>query len=216
MTPARAYADASALPEGFVFAPDFITEPEELELVEQLGRLPFQEVVFRGVVANRRVLHFGYGYEYNSGKVSPGPPLPVFLLPLRRSVAEWMGAAADALQEVLVTEYRPGAGIGWHRDAPAFGKVAGVSLLGDCDFRFRLPAHGKGETAESLRFRLPRRSVYLLDGPARTRWQHSIPDVEGFRYSLTFRTLRRPLLAETAVQASTSRRKSQRSTRQDP
>jgi alkylated DNA repair dioxygenase AlkB len=31
------------------------------------------------------------------------------------------------------------------------------------------------------------RSVYLLRGPSRTEWQHSIPGVEALRYSITFR-----------------------------
>jgi alkylated DNA repair dioxygenase AlkB len=37
------------------------------------------------------------------------------------------------------------------------------------------------------------RSGYVLAGPARNQWQHSIPAVPAERYSLTFRTLRRPV-----------------------
>ena len=35
------------------------------------------------------------------------------------------------------------------------------------------------------------RSAYVLTGPARTQWEHSIPPVKETRYSITFRTLRR-------------------------
>ena len=33
------------------------------------------------------------------------------------------------------------------------------------------------------------RSLYLLRGPSRTEWEHSIPAVDTLRYSITFRTL---------------------------
>jgi alkylated DNA repair dioxygenase AlkB len=33
------------------------------------------------------------------------------------------------------------------------------------------------------------RSAYLLSGPARHIWEHSIPPVDAHRYSITFRTM---------------------------
>ena len=33
------------------------------------------------------------------------------------------------------------------------------------------------------------RSAYLLRGPSRTEWEHSIPAVDALRYSITFRSL---------------------------
>ena len=33
-------------------------------------------------------------------------------------------------------------------------------------------------------------SAYLLSGPARREWEHSIPALEALRYSVTFRNLR--------------------------
>jgi alkylated DNA repair dioxygenase AlkB len=94
---------------------------------------------------------------------------------------------ADAFSEALVTEYQPGATIGWHRDAPPFGVVGGVSLASPCRFRFRRGRPGAWETCELT---LPPRSAYVLDGPARGEWQHSIPPVQALRYSITFRTIR--------------------------
>ena len=35
------------------------------------------------------------------------------------------------------------------------------------------------------------RSAYVMRGPARWKFQHSIPPVKDFRYSVTFRTLRK-------------------------
>jgi alkylated DNA repair dioxygenase AlkB len=91
-----------------------------------------------------------------------------------------------------VTEYPAGAGIGWHRDAPAFDIVVGVSLLSDCTMQFRpWPVEkGSGHRTKPLAQVLERRSLYILQGPSRTRWQHHIPEAKERRYSITLRTLR--------------------------
>ena len=84
--------------------------------------------------------------------------------------------------------YPPGSTIGWHRDAPAFGIVVGVSLGSACRFRFR---RGPAGSREVFTLELPPRSAYVLAGEARTAWQRSVPPTPGLRYSITFRTLRR-------------------------
>jgi alkylated DNA repair dioxygenase AlkB len=97
------------------------------------------------------------------------------------------GIAPDDLPHALVTEYGPGATIGWHRDKGVFGDVIGISLLSPCVFRLRRKVGAKWEryslTAEP-------RSAYLLRAASRTEWEHSIPAVDALRYSVTFRTLR--------------------------
>jgi DNA oxidative demethylase len=137
-------------------------------------------------VARRRTAHFGWLYGYETWRIEPGPPIPDFLLPLRDRVGSLVGVAPDALVEVLLTEYRPGAGIGWHRDAAMFGVVAGVSLLGACRFRFE---RGNGDERETRGVTLAPRSAYLLSGEARATWRHCIPPTKELRYSVTFRTL---------------------------
>jgi alkylated DNA repair dioxygenase AlkB len=174
-------------PVGFVYRPRFVSPEEEQQLVEDIQALEFSEVRMRGQVARRRTVHFGWLYGYDSWRVEPGPPIPASLLPLRARAAGLGGVAADALAEVLVTEYVPGAGIGWHRDAPMFGIVVGVSLLGECRFRMRRK-EGAGYVSASIV--LEPRSAYVLAGEARARWQHSIPASAALRYSVTFRTLR--------------------------
>ena len=47
-----------------------------------------------------------------------------------------------------------------------------------------------GERWERTAAALAPRSAYLLDGPARTDWQHSITPGAELRYSVTFRSLR--------------------------
>lgn len=140
-----------------------------------------------GVVARRRVLHYGWHYSFDSFRVTPGPPVPEFLLPLRKRLAAFVAVAAEDLGETLITQYPAGAGIGWHRDAPPFGIVVAVSLAGSCRMRFRRGEVRNWETAE---IELAARSAYAITGEARSQWQHGIPPTKALRYSITFRTLR--------------------------
>ena len=115
-------------------------------------------------------------------------------MPLRHRVAAWSGVDSEAFAMALVNEYPPGAPIGWHRDAPQYGIVAGVSLLSSCWMRFR-PYRRAGEGTSGRRtatheVTLEPRSVYLLTDAARTAYEHHIPAVAELRYSITFRTLR--------------------------
>lgn len=174
--------------EGFLYRDDFITAGEELDLLERIRSLDFHEMKMRGVVARRRVIHYGVKYSFETFKASEGPPIPGFLLPLRERAAAFAAVPPDDLAEALLTEYAPGAPIGWHKDAHPFGIVIGISLLSACRFRFR---RGKVRAWETVDVPLPPRSAYVLTGPARTEWEHSIPPVKELRYSITFRTLRK-------------------------
>jgi alkylated DNA repair dioxygenase AlkB len=176
------------LPEGFEYRPDWVTAEEEKRLLAHIERLLFVDVRMHGVTAKRKVVHFGWDYGYDSWRISPTDPIPEWLLPLRTRAAGDMHVPAEAIQEVLVTRYEPGAGIGWHRDAPMFGPiVVGVSLAGSCRMRFQRTAGGTRQAAQAV---LSPRSSYLLAGAARFLWQHSIPPTKELRYSITFRTLR--------------------------
>jgi alkylated DNA repair dioxygenase AlkB len=175
------------LPEGLVYRSDFVTVDEERELLDQLDAMEFREIVMRGQTARRVTRHFGLDYDYETFKVTPTEPLPQELEWLRSRAAELVGTQAGALAEILITRYPPGAPIGWHRDAPSFDKVIGISLGAAARMRFQRGKAAEREVAELV---LEPRSAYVLDGPARTQWQHSIPPVKELRYSVTFRTLR--------------------------
>ncbi len=159
---------------------------EEEALARDLANLPFKPFDFQGFLANRQVVSFGYRYDYDRRAVVEAAPFPPFLVSLRRKVAETFGRPADAFRQVLINEYRPGAGIGWHRDKAQFDEVVGVSLLHPCVLRFRRKS---GETWERASLTVEPRSAYLLSGPARTVWEHSIPALDCLRYSITLRTL---------------------------
>jgi DNA oxidative demethylase len=174
-------------PEGFVLRPDALSPDEELALLSFVRGLDFGEVRMHGVRARRRVAQFGRHYAFESFRLTPAAPMPSELDELRGRAAALADVDPERFEETLVTEYSPGAGIGWHRDAPPFGIVAGVSLGAACRMRFR-----KGEDASAPAFavELPPRSIYLLTGSARSQWRHMIPPVKELRYSVTFRTLR--------------------------
>lgn len=177
----------AAVPGGLHYEPEFVTGDEERDLLAELDGFEFAEVRMRGQVARRTVVHFGLRYDYEGRGLTPAAPLPERLRRLRDRSAAFVDEDPEAFVETLVSRYPPGAGIGWHRDAPMFGpEVVGVSLLSACSMRFQRRRAGVREvhTAE-----LAPRSVYALTGAARWSWQHSIPTTPALRYSVTFRTL---------------------------
>jgi DNA oxidative demethylase len=176
-------------PPGLVFDPAFLSSDEERLLLLELDQLEFHEIVIHGVAARRTARHFGLDYNYEQRThVDEAEPIPRWLEPLRKRCAALAGAEPEALVEALVQRYPEGATIGWHRDAPSFGLVIGVSLRSAARLRFRRGSTGHWTTWE---LDLPPRSAYVLDGEARTRWQHSLPAAKELRYSITFRTLKR-------------------------
>jgi len=180
------FESANAL-EGFRYQPELIDATGEDALIARVRQLPFQDFEFHGFKGKRRVVSFGWKYEYSgAGQLHKADEIPEFLLPLRSRAAAFANLAPDAFQHVLVTEYGPGAGIGWHRDKAVFGQVVGISLLSSCTLRFRRKADSKWERINV--FAEPR-SAYHLTGPARAEWEHSILRVDALRYAITFRTM---------------------------
>jgi alkylated DNA repair dioxygenase AlkB len=184
----------SDLPEGLVYQPDFLSQSEEAELVRTFGALPFSNFDFHGYTARRRVLEFGLEYDFTTRAATPTTSFPDFILPVRDRAALFAGLEPAALVEGMVIQYPPGAPIGWHRDAPQFGVVIGISLASESRMRFK-PYKAQGKP---ISLTLERRSIYVMRGPARWRFQHSIPAVKELRYSITFRTLRGEKKVEAA------------------
>jgi alkylated DNA repair protein (DNA oxidative demethylase) len=178
------------LPAGLRYVPEVLDEDEEGELLAVLAGLDYSTVVLRGQAARRVVRHYGWDYGYESRALAPADPLPAALEPVRARAAALIERTPADLAEVLVTRYPPGAGIGWHRDAPMFGpEVVGVSLAAEARMRFQRRRGGERETSELV---LAPRSAYVLAGAARSAWQHSLPALKAERYSITFRTVRHP------------------------
>jgi alkylated DNA repair dioxygenase AlkB len=177
----------ASLPEGLQYQAGLISPDEERELIEQFRGLDFREFEFQGYLGKRRTVSFGLHYDFSPGKLRKTEEIPAFLHPLRDRAAGFAGIDPSDLQHVLITEYVSGAGIGWHRDRPVFEDVVGISLLSPCRFRLRRKRESKWERASLI---VEPRSAYLLRGPVRTEWEHSIPPAERLRYSVTFRSLK--------------------------
>jgi alkylated DNA repair dioxygenase AlkB len=180
------------LPEGFEYRREFISPQEQRELALAIDEVAFDTFQMRGVVARRRVKFYGATYgEY------PAVEIPDFLLPLRSKVAEWVRVKPEDFAMALINEYTPGATIGWHRDAPQYELIAGVSLLSTCRMKLRpyvaprdVGAAGGSPRKTTHEIILEPRSAYVMRGVARSGYEHSIPATEALRYSITFRTLR--------------------------
>lgn len=191
MVPGRLQLFEPNYPSGFHYRTDFVNASDAAALIEGIGAVTFDHFEMRGVVAKRRVAFFGQSYDRGTAAT-----MPPFLLPLRTAMADWAHVEPEAFAMALINEYRPGAPIGWHRDAPQYGIVAGVSLLASCRMKFRPYASAGSRTSAPTRRRathevtLEPRSAYLMTGSARTSYEHHIPPVAALRYSITFRTLR--------------------------
>ena len=157
------------LPDGMRYATDVIGKQEEKTLLNALSSLPFKEFEFHGFLGKRRVISFGWHYDFNGGGLRQTEEVPEFLLPVRERAAQFAGVAAAALGHALILDYPPGAAIGWHKDRPAFGDVIGISLLSPCTFRLRRKT---GSSWERRSLTAEPRSAYLLRGPARNEWEH--------------------------------------------
>ena len=195
-TQADLFGAKPAGPEGLVYRPDLITPEEEQALIARMAELPFRPFEFQGFLGKRQTVSFGWSYRFDGSGLAAAEPIPDWLLPVRAKAAFFAGLAPEALEHALLIEYGLGAGLGWHRDRPVFGDVIGISLLAPAPLRFRrrlVLSEIEGAAAKWERFTLrpEPRSAYLLRGPSRSEWEHSIPPVETKRYSITLRTLRK-------------------------
>jgi alkylated DNA repair dioxygenase AlkB len=179
------FAASNSEPEGLRYAADFVSPETEQELISRVAALPLQPFQFGQYEGKRRVASFGFSYDYTLRRLREAKPIPDWLAPMIRQVEDFGGPGTE-IGQILCTEYDTGVGIGWHRDKPHFDGVFGLSLGSACRFRFRRRLGNKWQ-----RFTLDAqpRSLYLMSGPSRQLWEHSIPAVEAPRYSITFRTM---------------------------
>jgi alkylated DNA repair dioxygenase AlkB len=178
---------AANLLEGFRYRPALIGSEREEALVARVRQLPFHEFEFHGFLGKRRVVSFGWQYDYSGRGLRKADDIPEFLLELRALAASFAHLNTESFQHVLVTEYGPGAGIGWHRDKAVFGEVVGVSLIAPCVLRFRRKTNGnlsneRGRTKQKVN---PKgnpetvKSKENLDGVnRRTKWDRVNVNVE--------------------------------------
>lgn len=186
---AELFAGARSSPDGFVYAPDFLTSARESELLEQIRALEFREAQYKEWRARRRIAAFGGSYDFSRNRLTPAPPIPAFLYTLRSEAASWAAVPGTRIEHAMIAEYPPGAPLGWHRDVPDFEEVIGISLLGHARMRFR-PWPPRANERSRWMIELEPRSIYVMRGAARWQWQHAVSPTKELRYSITFRTRR--------------------------
>jgi alkylated DNA repair dioxygenase AlkB len=178
------------LPQGFTYHPDFISVQDETELIQVISTLPLHAMQFQGFEAKRKVASYGYDWSFEKRVLSKGKDIPPAFDGIVTKVAAYLSISVQEIAELLVTEYPAGSVINWHRDAPPFDIIAGISLLSDCTFKLRPHEKAKQGRKSVINFPVKQRSLYIIRGPARSDWQHSIDPVKTVRYSITLRTLR--------------------------
>jgi len=190
MSRAQASLFPPFVPQGMTYRAEFIDRDEERGLLENIRALPLREAQYRQYTAGRRTVNYGFAYDFTHQRANAAPPIPEFLAPLRTRAAQWSGVAAEDFVQALIAEYVPGTPLGWHRDVPDFEVVVGVSLGSTCRMRMRRYPPVAPKKADVLSVDLRPRSAYVLRGPARWEWQHSIAPTPALRWSITFRTRR--------------------------
>ena len=177
-------------PPGFSYHADFLTYDEETRFLEAIRKIELNKVVFQGFEAKRKTASFGYDYNFDKRSISAGKVFPPELKPLIEKVGRHLLIKPEEFEELLVTEYPIGSVINWHRDAPPFDIIVGISLNANCIFRLRPYQKAKRSRSSVISFPVLRRSLYVLKEESRTDWEHSIAPAKNLRYSITLRTLR--------------------------
>jgi alkylated DNA repair dioxygenase AlkB len=186
------FEPSDGLPAGLAYEAAFIGRDEERALIEVIARLPLHEARYKEYTARRRVVAFGSKFDFDAYQLKAQPigVLPDPLQALRERLAAWTGIAVDDFVHVMVAEYPPGTPLGWHRDAPDYELIAGVSLGSAARLRFRPWPPRDPKKDDILALELAPRSAYRMAQTARWGWQHSVPPVPALRYSVTMRTVR--------------------------
>jgi alkylated DNA repair dioxygenase AlkB len=180
--------DRPELPAGMRYETEFLSREEEASLISVIERLPLEHMKYQQYTARRRVVSYGGQYDFSAQQLNEAEPLPVWLGPLRERAGAWAGIAPERFTQALIAEYAPGTPLGWHRDVPDFEDVVGISLLNDAVLRFRPYPPERGTRADVLKLVAAPRSIYLLQGPSRWDWQHTVSPTKQLRYSITLRT----------------------------
>jgi alkylated DNA repair dioxygenase AlkB len=188
---ATLFGSEKQLVPGFTLVSDFLTGEEEQRLVDFAMTLPLSTFKFQGFEAKRKTISFGFDYHFDSRKLTKGSEIPAEFGWIIEKVAAFIGIPPVDIEEVLVTEYPPNSVINWHRDAPPFAIIAGLSLLTGCRFRLRPYSKETRSRQKLVALPLARRSLYVMRDECREQWEHSIGPVTHTRYSVTFRTLKK-------------------------
>ncbi len=193
-------AETATAPTGLDYHPDFLDAFQEDRLLSYINDSEWLTDL------SRRVIHFGYKYDYTSRRLDDTArigPLPEWLAQLSNMVRKAASGEVKQLldlqrpfEQAIINEYMPGQGIAPHIDRDCFGPVvATVSLGSEVHMDFRCDSTGDEHVQ-----RLVPGSLVLLHGDARSKWRHGIAKRHSDtwngqktkrqrRVSITFRTI---------------------------
>ena len=118
---------------GLAYCEAFLSPAEACSLTAAIDAFPASEWA---TLTKRRLLNLG-GVPHPSGSWSEPLPPAIVSAVAPRLAALGVFPAAAPVNQILLNEYRDGAGIGGHKDGPLFlPKVAIVSLGGDALLHF--------------------------------------------------------------------------------
>ena len=179
---------------GFRYIANYITELQHDWLLGQIDKQQWSSF------SKRRIQHYGPQYDYKTEKLKYDTRM--------NNLPEWLNRLSQKLHkdghmpeipnQVLVSEYQPGQGIGGHIDREPWFKdtIISLSLGSSCIMEFT----NQYDKTKKVAVWLAPRSVAVLKEAARYTWLHGIParksDVwDGRKYtrqrriSLTFRRI---------------------------
>lgn len=180
----------TSYPPGFLYKEDFITCEEEERILQLVAKTELHPMLFHGYEAKRKVASYGYDWSFEKKILTKGEAIPQQYSFLIEKVKDQLHLSQESIVELLITEYPVGSVINWHRDAPPFDLIAGISLLSDCTFKLRPYDKARQNRNSTVSLNVKRRSFYAMEGAARNEWEHSIAPVKQLRYSITLRTLK--------------------------
>ena len=179
---------------GLRYIPNYITEFQHDWLLNQIDKQQWHSF------AKRRAQHYGPQYDYKTGKLNHDTgmnELPGWLNRLSHKLHK-DGHIPEVPNQVLVSEYQPGQGIGGHIDREPWFKntIISLSLGSSCIMDFT----NQYDRTNKVSVWLAPRSIAVLREAARYTWLHGIParksDMwDGRKYarqrrvSLTFRNV---------------------------
>jgi alkylated DNA repair dioxygenase AlkB len=156
------------LPQGFLYQADFLSKEEQNFLLHEISKVPLRTFIFQGFEAKRKVKSFGYDYRFDKRSLTQGEQIPPSFQPLIKKVADFLSIDPAEFAELLLTEYPIGSVINWHRDAPPFELIAGISLGADCSFRLRPYEKERQSRSSIISLPVKRASLYVVLPPIGT------------------------------------------------
>lgn len=157
----------------------------------------------------RKVMHFGYKYNYRTGapsKYKDASDLPDILQPYLELIQQIKLTNNEEFNQCIVNRYLPGQGIGFHIDHLDYGSnIICFSIGSAAEMEFVNNKHNNTDENNTnnnnlIKRYIKRRSVYVMSKKIRYEYKHSmrarksdtinnrkIP--RGIRYSITFRQI---------------------------